>query len=271
MMTLHEVPVLVRHHHLDFQGKTSSMKPNQTILLRIFLPVVALLTAQGQVKQVNVELNVPHALKAKADAMGPRFSTRGNERTVIAGTMTRPGSASVNAVVSYEIPRQMRYEEPGKSLIHDGQRGVGQGPLADSDASVLESLLEDSMDGLLYTMPKAQLFRPLMNRARLDDGKAPNYIGPYVDIYEIALPVLSLGNTVRRKHFYFDSKTHLLDRVVYFIGLVRVETRFQNWRLVSGSPIPGTVSRSENGLNKFTFTPAQINIGPAQADRAFLP
>ena len=47
MMTLHEVPVLVRHHHLDLQGKTSSMKPNRFIFLRIFLPVVALLATHN--------------------------------------------------------------------------------------------------------------------------------------------------------------------------------------------------------------------------------
>jgi hypothetical protein len=240
-------------------------------ILRILIPIVTLITAEAQVRQVNVQLNVPQALKAKAKAMGTRFAARGNERTIMVGTMSRPGSAPVAAVVSYEIPRQIRYEEAGRVLVHDGERGTGQGSLADADAVVLESLLEDSMDGLLYTMPRAQLFRPLLYRARLDDGKALNYTGPYVDIYEIALPILSLGNTVRRKHFYFDSRTHLLDRVVYFTGKVRVETRFQNWRLVSGSQIPGTVSRFEDGIVKFTFTPGQVSIGPAQADRTFLP
>ena len=203
--------------------------------------------------------------------MGDRFSSKGNERTVLTGTMLRAGSAPVPAVISYEIPRQIRYEEASKLLIHDGVRVVGQGSLPGADAAVLESLLEDSMDGLLYTLPRAQLFRPLMYRARLDDGKASSYPGPYDDIYEIALPILSLGNTVRRKHFYIDSKTHLLDRVVYYTGIVRIETRFQKWYLVSGSPIPGSISRSENGVHQFTFTPVQVTIGPAQTDRAFVP
>ena len=236
---------------------------------------LAPLSGQPQVKEVNAQQNIPLALKAKAEAMGKRFAVRGNERTVMTGTMTRAGAGPVAAVVTYEIPRQIRYQEPHRAVTHDGERpagpGAGQGALAEADENVLESLLEDAMDGLLYTLPKAQLFRPLVYRARLDDGKASNYAGPYVDVYEIALPILTKNSTPRRKHFYFDSKTHLLDRVVYFTNSVRVETRFQNWRLVDGSQIPGSVSRVEGGVTKFTFTPAQVSIGPAQNDRAFLP
>ena len=47
MMTLTRSPFSFVTPHLDFQGKTLSMKPNRTILLRVFLPVVALLTAHN--------------------------------------------------------------------------------------------------------------------------------------------------------------------------------------------------------------------------------
>lgn len=238
------------------------------------LPILLLLAAVAaiaQPKASTANLQIPSALKAKFDAMGTRFSTKGNERAILTGTMSRPGLPSVGAVISYEIPRQFRYQEASKALVHDGEREVGPGSLSDADGGLMESLLEDSMDGLLYTMDRAQLFRPLMNRARLDDGKAANYSGPYVDIYEIALPIPSRGNLLRRKHFYFDSKTLLLDRVVYYSGNVRVETRFQDWRVVNGSPTPGTISRSENGVNKFSFSSQQVSIGAAQVDRTFQP
>lgn len=71
------------------------------------------------------------------------------------------------------------------------------------------------MDALIYTVADAKLFRLLMNRARLDDGSASKYSGRYVDIYQLILPVPSLGSVFRTKNFYFDSETGLLDRVTY--------------------------------------------------------
>jgi hypothetical protein len=189
--------------------------------------------------------------------------------------MARGKSASVRFSAVLEIPRKIRYQEDNsKTIVWDGTKTKASAQVSDSDEDLLESLFEDSMDGMVYTISQAKLFRPLMYRARLDDGKSKSYAGPYVDIFEIILPVPSkAAATVRQKHFYFNSQTELLDRVLYLSGpkgSVRVETRFQNWRLVNKTWVPGSITRAENGVDLLTFTVIGAEVGASQQDQTFL-
>lgn len=227
-----------------------------------------------QAKRASNVLLVPTELKSKAAALGGRFA-KGKERITLAGTISRPRSAPVRFSAVFELPRKVRYqEENAKTVIFDGEKTKSSGQLAKGDTDLLESLFEDSMDGMLYALAEARFFRPLMYRARLDNGRSQGYTGPYFDIYELVLPVVSHGpSTVRRKHFYFNSQTELLDRVLYLsdgpIGGVRVETRFGGWRLVNDTWVPGIVTRAEEGVEQFSLSILTADVGTAKQDLAF--
>ena len=60
------------------------------------------------------------------------------------------------------------------SVVFNGAASTFFQQSADHQA-VIETAFEDSIDGLLFKMGKVEHFRNLMNRGRLDDGKAPNY------------------------------------------------------------------------------------------------
>ena len=217
-------------------GECSAERRHHTLIACLVAAACFGLTAMAQGHAPVSAVPVPGALKSKVSALGDRF-VKGNERLVLSGSITRPGAAATPVSLVYQMPGKIRYQEGTTTLVFDGTQAKGSQSLSTADQDLLESLLDDSMEGLVYSVPRAMLFRPLMYRARLDDGKSKGYSGPYVDIYEIILPVASQRATVRRqKHFYFDSTTELLARVVYLSGAdgsVRVETHFQNWQMVT--------------------------------------
>ena len=124
---------------------------------------------------------VPVAFQAKVRALGDRFFVRGKERLTLGGSIQRPGEVSVPVTLTYEIPRKFRYQEGAKSIVFDGVSGSLSSATASADAALAESLFEDMIDGLLPNIHNGSLVRPLINRARLDDGISKGYSGPYLD------------------------------------------------------------------------------------------
>jgi hypothetical protein len=245
--------------------------------LRYSALLLIILTAEayGQVSSVkaNSAPSIPPALKLKLEALGDRFSAQGKERLTLTGTIQRPTATGASINVIYENGRKFRYEEAGKVLTYDGSASSLTASTAAADQGLFESLFEDSVDGLFFSAQNAPFFRPLMNRARLDDGKAKAYSGPFVDIYQFVLPVSSLPKAPKRiKHFYFNSNTQLLDRVRYFGDSneqVQVETQFQKWQATNGTFAPTVITRSENGVTQFTVNATSVSVGPAQKDNTF--
>jgi hypothetical protein len=217
--------------------------------------------------------NVPIGLQRNVKALGTRFTT-GYERVTLAGSLTRNGEKATTLTAVYEPSRKMRLQGgDGKNVVYDGSAVKGSSSVSSSDEDLMESLFEDSPDGMLYLLPQARLFRPLMYRARLDDGKAAKYTGSYVDIYELILPVPTRAKTTaRQKHFYFDSDTGLLMKVVYLDANSgnKVQTLFQNWKLVNGTMTPGLITRVENGTTKLSFTVSDASVGASSKDNSFI-
>lgn len=216
---------------------------------------------------------VPIDLRHVVSAVGDRFLVAGKERMVMRGTLSLGSAAPKSVVVISEIPRRFSYQEDsGSSVVTNGVATTAN--LSVDYLAVLQSLFEDALDGMLYQVATAARFRPLMHRARTDDGKAKIYNGPYVDIYDLVLSEPSLGRTSQQKHFYFDSTTHLLSQVVYITGapqsLIKVATTFTNWQLVNGIQVPGTIARTENGAHKLTFTTTQTTFGAALGSNTFV-
>jgi 23S rRNA G2069 N7-methylase RlmK/C1962 C5-methylase RlmI len=127
------------------------------------------------------------------------------------------------------------------------------------------------LNGVLNTAS----LRVIATYARMDDGSAPNYTGPLVDIFQVVGPVQSrTGKPVRQKHYYFDSKTHLLLEVDYLLkrsdgSTTGVRVQRSNWTSVNGQMVPGTVTRQEGGKTVFSFTASNATFSAATADGTF--
>jgi hypothetical protein len=206
-------------------------------------------------------------------ALGNRLQVIGKERTILVGTFAE-ASGSHQAQVTWEAPGRIRFDRTNQpSLVYDDVVGLqNASSVSSSDADVLESLLDDSPESFLYGFRQDKAYRLLGTRFRTDDGKTPNYQGPWYDVYAVVgLALAKPGNPRTEKFYYFDSVTGLLWKTVYLLaGAVKVSTEYNNWTgNTSGDPFPGQIVRRENGSAVFTFTIAAASVGAEAHDGVF--
>lgn len=124
--------------------------------------------------------------QAIAGALGSRLTTAGRERQVLAGNLTR-GGASTALRITRELPVSFRIEEAragGRvlSAYNDVSGTTSVVAARDEDQEAVESLTQDTPEVFLYSLGRGVAYRYIGARFRTDEGKDPNYTGPYLDI-----------------------------------------------------------------------------------------
>src|ERR1051326_3931822 len=152
-------------------------------------------------------------------AFGERIQRPGKERVTLMGKLT-DASGTFDVSLVWEVPGRFRLDrsdKPGRPLICDEAGAWNNGPaILPREAETLESLFDDTSESFFYGMVQGTASRFLGNRFRADNGKTPNYQGPWFDVYEVFAVVRGpQGISKRRKVFLFDSQTALLSRVDY--------------------------------------------------------
>ena len=134
-----------------------------------------------------------------------------------------------------------------------------------SDAGILESVIDDGIESFLYGFAGGTIHRFLGERVRGDDGKTADYKGPWYDVVFAGGPARSQpGNPNRLKFFYFDNDTKFPARTDYILPDTRkISTEFRNWTRIGGQSFPGQIVRSENDVVVFTFTIVQASFAAA--------
>lgn len=226
------------------------------LLLKGQTPIPSIVTASAS--DYIAPTRLPSGPRECLMALGDRIQKPGKERLTLIGSHTE-GKSAVVAQLTWEVPGRIRYDRNGTvSLISDTSGVLNAIPLAAADQDILESLLFDTAETFLYGFVKGRAQRPLGRRFRADDGKALNYAGPWFDIYQAFVTVVtSTGSPVRQKHFYFDSDTQLLTKTTYVINRgskdVSVTTEFNKWSNNNGQTTPGQIVRREGGVTVFTL------------------
>jgi hypothetical protein len=238
-------------------------------------------SVEGQTAGEYVERGrIRPQLHAVLDVLGDRLEKPGKERLTLTGTMTKAGSQqSISVLVVREFPERLRLEEEV-----DGERRVtvfnGDSVRRNwnshnrRDEDLIETLTRDSIEHFLTTQLGGAATRFLGARFRLDDGTTSNYRGPLYDLYEIS-EANRVGREVRRqtKIYYFNSDTHLLERVKYQIQrdgpATIVEVRLNKWQEVQGQKLPGEIVRLENDTPVLTLNINSAGVSARAADGLF--
>ena len=208
--------------------------------------------------------------------LGNRLQVAGNERITLIGTTTDKRGTGTAQLVA-QLPGNVRLDRqtaPGSALVYVVGTGVSNSSsLPQEDLDVLESLAADTHEAFLYGFTQQLGHRLLGARFRTDDGKTPDYQGPYYDIYEATGPNPAANNALRQKWYFFDSGTHLLVKTRYLVKRsgtdVAVESQYSNWTNQNGQQFPGQIVRTENGAAVFTFKVAKGAVGAAANDGLF--
>jgi hypothetical protein len=220
-------------------------------------------------------------LRDALQALGDRLERPGRERLTLVGTLRRQGGPqAIPFRLFLELPHRMRLEEQGSQprvIGFDGSNGWVLGAvLSNADREMIETLVFDSADHFFLAQTQGFATRALGPRFRLDDGKTPNYTGPFYDIYQVG-DRIGIGSAVRGqpKLFFFNSDTLLLERVRYQIerngSPVKVEVQISNWQRSSGQQIQTSIARLEGGAPILTMTVASAVVSQKQNDGIFNP
>jgi len=224
---------------------------------------------------------LPPILAALEQQLGGRMTTAANAQVSLSGTVT-DAAGSRMATILVQAPGQFSYRDgKGAAITFDGsafQASSGQSVTASQ--AIVESLLADLPDTILLQALNGGGVRVVGSHFRTDNGKTPNYTGPYWTLIEFA-PVtragLAWGQPLQQELFLaIDEKTRLPAEVRRAVrtGSNAVEvtqTQFGNWTQQNGQWFPGSIVRLENGKQTLSFAVSGATTGPASAASTFVP
>jgi hypothetical protein len=216
-------------------------------------------------------------LRYASEVLGDRLEKPGKERLVLTGVLRRASKKNENRQTRLilEFPDRLRLEEQDGVTVYDnGDFSSSRGVLEKNERDEVESLLFDFVDHFFAAQMQGFATRFLGSRFRLDDGKDPQYNGPFYDIYQVT-DRITIEENVREqpKLYFFNSNTFLLERVRYQVErdgvTVKVEVLISGWQTVGGQQIPNNITRTEDGEPVLSLSIASAAVGIKQNDRAF--
>jgi hypothetical protein len=217
-------------------------------------------------------------LRGYLKALGGRLEELGKERLTFAGTLDRAGEQSVAFVAISEFPDRLRLTTQSaaqtRTISFDKQAPIVVGDtLSVADQNLIESLVNDAAEHFFDAQAQGAPTRHLGNRFRADDGSTENYTGPYHDIFSMQDTVTGPATREQTKLYYFNSETHLLERVTYQISrngeTVEVETRFSDWQKVQDQQVAHRIVRLEKGQPVISLTITSATIAARLNDGLF--
>lgn len=255
------------------------MAVNSRRCIFAFLILSAILTdAQGQdlqtgrrEQQLFVPKALPSALQYQVQALGIRIRTAGKEETALDAQFVDDVGNRKSIHIVYQFSGMVRIEgvHDKRAVTFDGEFTYG---VADrTDESLLDSFVQDTPEGMLYSLRQGASMVLLGHDFQSDFRAGSDFKGPRYDVYLVTAPDrIRRADTLQSRRFYFDSATGLLASTRYSDSAgVNVETRFLNWEHVDGSAYSKTLERYENGRLTFSITVTTATGEPQRNTASF--
>lgn len=198
--------------------------------------------AQGWVTngQLIVQGSLPGPFAATLQQMGGRLTTAAAATTSLTGTLTDSGGTRT-AQVTVQAPGYLAFQDSINSRViaYNGNTWqVKNGQGGQNDTRIEESLLAHLPDSFLLQLANGGSLRRIGGRFRTDNGKTPNYTGPYRTLYAYSPAPrqgLTSGQPLQQNFFVsIDEATWLIAEIRVVVnespGQIQVtQTKFNNW------------------------------------------
>ncbi|MGA2434478.1 MAG: hypothetical protein ABSG25_04255 [Bryobacteraceae bacterium] len=212
---------------------------------------------------------------------GGRMTNAANASVSLAGTIT-DANGSRAAQITVQAPGVFRYQETGngRTLTFNGsQFGTVNGQGGTGDQRIQESLLANFPDMLLFQLA-ASGARKIGPGFRADNGKTPNYTGPFWILYSFTpakIAGLTAGGPLQQQLLV------MIDQATGLMAEARTvtnphtptqqvtRTQFTNWFQQNGQWLPGQIVRLENGQQVLSFQVQQGSVGAQNPASTFEP
>jgi hypothetical protein len=215
-----------------------------------------------------------HVIRA-LDALGNRFESLAQGRSIVTATFTRSKGEPSQFTIIRELPDKLRIEETGlttqRTIGHDGNRPwTRAGSLSAEDLRVVESIVRDSVEHFIAGQARGDATLHLGDMFRADDGSNQNYDGPFHDILRVddAFETPE-GTKTRPTLFYLDSRTGLLEKIVYEREEGKIEVEFGGWITIANQKTPGRIVWKENGSVTNQLVITHVAFSPVVQDGTF--
>lgn len=209
-------------------------------------------------------------LRENLNALGDRLEKPGKERLMLTGTLMRAGDAQTEGVTAVlEFPNRVRLTiqrgvERQIVTLNEGRIRDLSGNLSTNSRDLIETLAYDTAEHFFAGQKQTMATRFLGSHFRTDDGKQPNYSGPFYDLYQTT-ETLSQNNAEyqQTKIYCFNSETGLLERVAYRSpDQTSIEVLISGWQEFQGQRTPTRIERLVNGTPVLTLIVSSANVTP---------
>ncbi len=228
-----------------------------------------------------VPSSLPPEFGAAFQKMGGRMTGAANASVTLSGTLT-DANGPRTAQITVQAPGLLRFQDGNSCVLaFDGNQFQGKNnPGGAGDQRIQESLLANFPDMVFLQLATGGGLRRIGGGFRTDDGKNPNYTGPYWRLYAFApgpRPGLKAGQPLQQPIFIaLDEQTGLLAEVRVALNAGKAnqqvtQTQFQNWFQQSGQWFPGQITRLENGKQVLSFQVQQAGVSGQAAPSLFQP
>jgi hypothetical protein len=226
--------------------------------------------------------DLPGELGIALKRMGGRLMSATSAATSLAGALT-DGDGTRPVQITIQAPGDLRFHEndTSRTLAFDGKTWQTQNPKGGKDDErIEESLLAHFPDAFFLQLANGGSLRRIGSRFRTDNGKTPNYTGPYWSVYEYSPATLAnvpAGKALQQSYLIaLDESTWLISEVRVLVtspgtALQVTQTKFNNWFQQAGQWYPGQIIRVENGQQVLSLTIQQGATGSQLDASSFQP
>lgn len=226
--------------------------------------------------------DLPVEFAASLHRMGGRLASAEMATVSMSGTLT-DSSGARTVQITAQAPGYLRFQDTSTArvLTYDGTTWKNKnGKGGQDDARIEESLLAHLPDSFLLQLANGGGVRRIGTRFRTDDGKTPNYSGPYWTLYEYSpsiRPGLTMGQPLQQSYFVaIDEATWLISEIRTVIGASTssrqvIQTKFNSWFQRGTQWYPGEIVRLENGKQILKLTVQQGATTAQLATSSFEP
>jgi hypothetical protein len=223
--------------------------------------------------------DLPREFSASLKRMGGRLMSPEQAVTSVTGTLTDT-SGTRQVQITVQAPGYLRFQANSQVITYDGSRWQRKNDAGEQESKrIEESLLANFPDALFLQLANGGGLRRIGGGFRADNGKTPNYAGPYWTLYAfspLAVPGLPPGQALQQNQFLaLDEKTGLLSEARHVLrsgSITQVtQTKFNQWFQQAGQWYPGEIVRRENGQQVLRFAVQQAATGSPLTTQAFQP
>lgn len=225
--------------------------------------------------------SLPAQFEQALELTGSRMMSTNTAQLTYGGTIT-DGQGTRTAQVTIQAPGYLVFRDSNNhSVAFNGSALQStSGALSSSDQAIAESLLAHFPDTVCLQVATGGSYRRIGTHFRTDNGKTPNYTGPYWTVLAFAPSArtgLTSGAALQQNLYVaFDEKTGYIAevRTVVNTGPKQqqvTETQFSNWTQSAGQWYPASIVRLEAGAQTLSFQVQSIGVGPAGPTTVFVP